>query len=110
MTIDPTGRDAPEPQGAEQDQEDAAEHLAATLDDERQRPAQDDQRARAESQQQGVADGESHRDAERARAPQRRRLATGANRQRGNRHQMIGAQAMEETEGEGRRGGARIGF
>ena len=80
------------PIAAEHDEEQAAEHFAAAFDDERQRPAERDERAGAEREQERVADREAHGDAERARALERGRLAGGADRQRRDRHQMIRAE------------------
>ena len=56
--------------------------------------------ARAERQQQRVADRETDGHAHRARPPQRRRLPGRAHRQRGDRHEVIGAETVEETEGQ----------
>ena len=69
--------------------------------DERQRPAERDERAGADRQQQRMPDREPHGDADSARA----RLTAGASapapeRQRRNRHQVIGAETVEESEGQ----------
>src|SRR5690349_24057338 len=50
-----------------------------------------------------MPDRESHRDTQRAHAPRRRRRRGPVNRQRSNRHQMIGAQSVEESEKQGGR-------
>ena len=57
-------------------------------------------RAGAEREEQRVSDGEAHRDAERARALHRRRFRAGAHRQRRDRHQVIGAESVQESERE----------
>ena len=101
VAVDTTGGDAPETDYAEYDQQDSTEHLAAALDDEREGPAQDDQAARADSQKQCVPDGETDGHAHRARAPQRRRFPGRANRQRGDRHEVIGAETMKKTQDKG---------
>ena len=101
VAVDTTGGDAPEPDHTEDDQQDSTEHLAAALDDEREGPAQSDQAARAESQEQRVPDGETDGHAHRARAPQRRRFPGRANRQRRDRHEVIGAETMEKTQDKG---------
>jgi hypothetical protein len=101
VAVDTTGGDAPETDHTEHDQQDSTEHLAAALDDEREGPAQDDQAARAESQKQRVPDGETDGHAHRARAPQRRRFPRRADRQRGDRHEVIGAETMKKTQGKG---------
>ena len=44
---------------------------------------------------------ETDGDAHRARTPQRRRFPGRANRQRGDRHQVIGAETMQKTQDEG---------
>jgi len=102
VAVDLSGRDAPEANRAEDDEEQAAEDLPAAFDDERQRPAEGDECAGAEREEEGVADREAHGDTERARALERRRLAGGADRQRRNRHQMIRAQSVEKAQREGR--------
>ncbi len=84
------------------DEEQAAEDFPTALDDERQRPAERDERAGAEREEQRVADREAHGDPERARALDRRCLGGGADRQRRNRHQMIRAESMEKAQSEGR--------
>ena len=94
------GGHAPEADAPQHDEQHAAEHLAAALHDDRQRPPEHDQRAGAEREQQRVADGEPHRDAERARALDRRRFAAGAERQRRDRHQVIGAEPVENAQKE----------
>ena len=66
----------------------------------RQRPAEHDERAGADRQQQRMADREAHRDPDSARARDRRRFPHCANRQRRNRHQVIGAETVEESEGQ----------
>ena len=54
------------------------------------------------AEQQRVADGEPHRHAQRARAARRRGRRRGVDRQRRDRHQMIGPQTMQKPETERR--------
>ena len=80
----------------------ASEHFAAAFDDERQRPSEHDERAGADREEQRMTDREADGDAERPRALQRRRLARRTERQRRDRHQVISAETMKKTQGEGR--------
>ena len=85
------------------DQERAAEHLAATLDRRRNRPPDQDDERRPQAEQDRVAGGEAGRDTKRAPAPEAGgTIAIAVNRQRGDRHQMIGAKTMQEAQTEGR--------
>ena len=87
---------------AERDEHQPAEQFAAAFDDERERPSEQEQRAGTHSQQHSVADRKPHRDAERARAFDRRRFATRSERKRRDRHEVIGAQTVKKAERESR--------
>ncbi len=100
VRVHAAGGHAPEADAPQPDEQHASEHLAAALHDDRQRPAEHDQRAGAEREEQRVAEGEPHRDAKRARALDRGRLAAGTERQRRDRHQVIGAEAVENAQKE----------
>ena len=102
VAVDLARADAPGADPAEHDEEKAAEDFPAAFDDERQRPAERDERAGAEREEQRMTDCEAHGDAERARALERRCVAGGADRQRRNRHQVIRAESMEKAQSEGR--------
>jgi hypothetical protein len=98
VPVDAARADAPQRDRAEHDQEQSAEHLAAALDHDRERPSEQDDRARAERQQHRMPHREAYRDAQRARACDGGRFAAGAKRQRRDRHQVIGAKAVEKSE------------
>src|SRR5207244_4884372 len=85
--------DAPQADAPHDDEQRAAEQLAAALDDQRNRRSDRDERPRAERQHHRVPQREPHGHAERARAP-----VPLAHRQRRDRHQMIRAESVEETQ------------
>jgi hypothetical protein len=100
VTVDASGTDTPERDRAKRNQQYPAEQFAAALDDERERPPQDDDGARPEREQERVAEGETERHAERARPLDGWRFRAAADRQRRDRHQVIGAEAVKESENE----------
>ena len=101
MPVDAARADAPQRNHTQPDQQAPAEELTATLDHDRERPAEQDDGAGPESQQQGVPEREAHRDTEGTGALHGRRVAAGADRQRRDRHQVISAQAVKKPEDEG---------
>ena len=68
VAVHASGNDAPQADAAQHHQQHAAEHLPGAFEHERQRPAERDQRAGTDREQQRMADGEPDGDAERARA------------------------------------------
>ncbi len=85
------------------DEQRAAEHLAAALDVGRNGPSDRDDEARAEPKQDGVAGGEADGHAERPRAARAGRAVAqvAVHRQRRDRHQVIGAKSVQEAQKEG---------
>src|SRR5262245_15489261 len=100
VTVDASGTDTPERDRAEHNQQDAAEHLAAALDDERERPPEQDDRTGAECEQERMTDREPDSHAERACALDDRRLRAAAARHGRDRRQGIGAETVKEPENE----------
>src|SRR5689334_21725102 len=98
MTVHATGADAPESNSAKCDEQYPPEHLAAPFDNDGKRPTEQDDGAGADREQQRMTNGKANGDAQRARAFYCRRFCSRANRQRGDGHQVIGAQAMQEPE------------
>ena len=68
VAVDATGDEPPQRDRAHEDQQRAAEHLAAALDDGGDGPADEHEEPGAAAEQQRVADGEPHRDTQRPRA------------------------------------------
>jgi hypothetical protein len=86
--------------GAQYDQQHASGHFSAAIHDGGDRPAEHDERARAEREQQRMAGGKPHRYPNRAGALRGWRAIPGRHRQRRDRHQVIGPESMEEAEQE----------
>ena len=86
------------------DQERATEHLAAAFDVRWNRPSEENDEAGAQAKQDRVSGRKAERDAERPGAARHRGSAAGiaVNRQRRDRHQVIGAQTVQEAQGQGR--------
>ena len=100
VTIHATGGNAPETDGSEDDEEHAAQHLAASLDDDRKRPSERHERAGSEGEEEGMANGKANGHPQRPRALHGRRFTRRSHRQRRDGHQVIGAEPMEKTESE----------
>lgn len=103
VPVDASRGKPPDACGAEHDEERAAEHLAATLDNDWQRPPERDDRPGAKREQQRVSRCKANCDAERARPLNGGGFPRRAERQRRNRHQMVRAKPVEKAEDE--RGG-----
>jgi hypothetical protein len=86
---------------AHDDEQCAAEHFAAALDPGRDGPADQHDQAGAHGEEQRVAERELRGDRDRARAarPAAARR-NGIHRQRRNRHQVIGTEAVQEAKKE----------
>lgn len=83
------------PDRAEGDEQTTTHHLAPALDEARNVPAKNEDRSSSCNQQDGVAQGKSKRDSERARAS---RVTGAAHRERYNRQQVIGPETVHETQ------------
>ena len=101
----PSTRPAPTPETnrSKSNEQQSAEHLAAAFNKDRQRPTQQDDGACPQCEQQRMSDGKAKRDAQSARALYGRGFRAGADRQRSDSHQVIGTEAMQESEREGGR-------
>jgi hypothetical protein len=87
---------------AEGDQEAAADEFASLLEPHWNLPAEKQHQSRAQCEQHGVPDGKSQREAERARIT--RRTERRGERQRGDGHEVIGAETVKKPESEHRTG------
>ena len=95
---------------AHDDEQRAAEHFAAALDVRRDRPPEQHDQPGAGAEEQRVAGGEAHGDAERPRTRPSTVLRAGAStlitriavhRQRRDGHQVIGAETVQEAQEQG---------
>ena len=109
VAVHAAGDNAPERNHPESNQQRASKHFPDSLDDRRQRPPERNQRGCTRSEQQGVAGREPHRHSHHAAAPDGGCAACGSDRQRGDRHEVIRAEPVQEPEEE-RRGEEDQGF
>ena len=100
MDIDASSPGGPERHGTKPDEQEASNRLASPLHDDRNVPAQHEHARRPDRQQQRMTQRESQGNAHRAGIP--RLLSCRSGGQRGNRHEMISAETVKESEGENR--------
>jgi hypothetical protein len=97
VAVQALGGDDPQREGAHQNQQYAPHNLTGPLDQFRDLPAQKQHAASPDQQDHGVAQREAHGHTNRLAAPGAGR-AVRADRERGDGHEVVGTQTVEEAE------------